>query len=56
MNGGAAVAVISNNTITGNGTGVSIQNGTVFTLKNNAIAGNSNDVNGTLAAYPGGLQ
>ena len=57
LSGGAAAAILlSNDTISGNGTGVTVSGGTGYTLKNNAIAGNSTDVSGTLTAYPGGLQ
>jgi hypothetical protein len=57
LSGGAAAAILlSNNTISGNGTGVKVSGGTGYTLKNNAIAGNGTDVSGTLSAYPGGLQ
>ena len=56
MNGSAAVAVLSADTIAGNGTGVKITAGTVFTLKNNALAGNTTDLVGTLTLYGSGLQ
>ena len=51
------VVLKNGDTITGNTTGVSQASASsVFTLKNNSIAGNTTDVSGTLTAYPGGLQ
>jgi hypothetical protein len=55
VNGTNAVLVLSNDTIGGNPTGVKVTAGTAYTLKNNAIAGNTADVSGTLTPYPGGL-
>jgi len=52
VNGAAAVVLIGNSTITGNGTGVSNTGGTLQSFKNNQIAGNVTD--GTpITAFPG---
>jgi hypothetical protein len=49
VSGAQGIAIIGNSTVTGNGTGVS---GTVQSLKNNQIAGNTSD--GTpITAFPG---
>jgi hypothetical protein len=56
VNGSGAVAILSSDVISGNGTGVTVTAGTAYTLKNNTIAGNTTDISGTLTPYPGGLQ
>jgi hypothetical protein len=52
VNGGGAVVLLGNSTVTGNATGVSVSAGTLYSFKQNQIAGNT--VDGTpIAAFPG---
>ena len=52
VNGSTVTAQIGNSTITGNGTGVSVTAGTLYSFKDNQIAGNT--VNGNrIALFPG---
>jgi hypothetical protein len=55
VNGSSVTALIGNSTITGNTTGVSVSSGTLYSFKENQIAGNITD--GTpITAFPGGPQ
>jgi len=52
VNGSAAIAMIGNSTVTGNATGVAAPSGTLYSFKENQIAGNTTD--GTpITAFPG---
>jgi hypothetical protein len=52
VNGSAAIAMIGNSTVTGNATGVAVPSGTLYSFKENQIAGNSAD--GTpITSFPG---
>ena len=52
-NGLQSSVVLTNNTVTGNGTGVQVQNSaTVFTSGNNTIKNNTTNINGSLTPSP----
>ena len=51
--GPQSTVILTDNTISGNGTGVLVQNGAqVFTPANNTIGGNGTDINGPLSSAP----
>ena len=52
VNGSAAITMIGNSTVTGNATGVAVASGSLYSFKENQIAGNTTD--GTpVTAFPG---
>jgi hypothetical protein len=52
-NGPLSTVILTNSTISGNGTGVQVQNGAhVYTPQNNTIYGNAADLSGSLSSSP----
>ncbi len=52
-NGPQSTVILTNSTISGNGTGVQVQNnGVVYTPQSNTIYGNGTDINGGLSSAP----
>ena len=52
-NGPLSTVILTNSSISGNGTGVQVQNGAhVYTPQNNTIYGNAADLSGSLSLSP----